>query len=241
MIAIIFFTYMLYKAYLELKKKQIQNEKSRATINYLDNLKELKRESVKYKLFSPYIFYNDGSSDLYKQVIVNNLYLEEPFHTTYAKLLVFWQKNNSWIKTDNTKTITLLVDGKKSNSFKIYYKKELVFKTISDTFRELKNRKLSKTYIQTVLVSILLFYINDKKTINSFSKNCKDKKNISLLLSSLKNSRHESYFIHDYFEDAKKYVQEYPYNDTDTAQQSSIKFLSKDINIEKELLSLNKF
>jgi len=196
------------------------------------------QSAVKYSFFDT--FYGQAR-DIYKYIIVDTLYIDEPFHTLFAQLLIFWKNNDDWIKSKKSKTITILVDGKKSKSFKVYSKQELVFYTVIKSFRYLQKENISKKNIQNTLIAILLFYIYDEKIINSFLANYEDS-NIILVMLSLVNDHNKDFdFIHNIFEQSKGYAEAYPYTDDEDSQKDSIKYLPNDIDIEKKLLSQDQF
>lgn len=70
-------------------------------------LYNLNTTSVRYLFYSKSTFLNAKIKTLYKDVIVNNLWIQEPFHSSFVRLLSVIEENKLWIQVPKSKELIL--------------------------------------------------------------------------------------------------------------------------------------
>jgi hypothetical protein len=194
--------------------------------------------SAKYYLYSSDFFDEFQSQKIYKDIVINNLLLHEPFYTIFTKLLIYWDKNNEWIKSNKTKTIIIKVNYQTNEAFKVFVKRDLVFQTLVLSFQYLINNKIKKNDICNILLGIIIFYIDNNEEKEIFIEQCNNPVVINNIISDIENKVDRYSFVDNFFESSKKYVTEYPFVDNN---YKLLPYQNIDIKNLKKLLPLNNF
>lgn len=197
-------------------------------------LLRLNTDSVKFSFYYPITFKSIAAKNLYKRIIVDQLMIDEPFHSDFVKILRLIDQSESWIKSKNTKELKLKIrknNGKfeRGTSFKVYSLRDLSFQFSSEIFEYLKRNKSTKIYIQNTLLAVLLFNIYNVKEIKYLCNKDLTDEELTLCLSSIilenytyKNEileilnliqqNHSSVkFILKIYDEAVRWQQEFPY------------------------------
>jgi|GEM_PF-5541770 len=141
------------------KNELVQPEKSKEIILYFNT------DLVKISFYSLDLFKYYGAKNIYKKIVVEKLYIDEPFHTSLVKLLQIFDKTQSWIKSKNTKEIRLKIRKKNGNfeegtSFKVYSISEIIVDFL-DNILEYFNRNLySKEDQKNIILAALVWKID---------------------------------------------------------------------------------
>lgn len=89
--------YELYQAIMEERRRQ---EEATTPIEF-----RLNTTKIRYDQYD--CFKNWGVEELYKVIVLKNLWLQEPFHSSYSKLLLLLENNKLWIKVPDSKELIL--------------------------------------------------------------------------------------------------------------------------------------
>ena len=160
-------------------------------------------DSIKHYFYNPSMFNSFMSNCLYKKVIVDQLWLEEPFHSTFVKILQIIDKSDSWVKSKRTKELKLKIRKNNSKyeqgiSFKVYSLSDLSFDFTSNIFEYFKKNISTKKNIQNTLLASLLFNVNNVKEINHWCEKelTDDELRLCLVDIILKEYTHQNEVIH---------------------------------------------
>lgn len=112
-VSLIFGAYFLFQRIKERKKpeeifegnQKVQEEQSPHEIVASVQYYALNTHSVKYHQYDCFEWCN--TRNIYQNVTLERLWLKEPFHTAFAKLLLLLDSNELWIKVPNSKELTL--------------------------------------------------------------------------------------------------------------------------------------
>lgn len=104
---------------------------------------ELNKKSVRYLFYSKSTFLSAQTKMIYKDLVVNTLWLQEPFHTALVRLLVAVEKNKLWIKVPDSKEL-ILNSRNRDGTFSRGISLKIVYLS---------------TFLSHILVSIKLKYI----------------------------------------------------------------------------------
>jgi len=141
---------------------------------------KLNTTPIKLSFYDSSIFREFYIITAYKTIVVEHLWVDEPFLTDFSKILYFTDSNNFWIKSPKTKNIVINLrglDNKKitSNSFKVFSSKEVVGHILLDIFKE-KHSVIEKKKLQNIILNTLIFVLVKSDNIqdylgDNFSKN----------------------------------------------------------------------
>lgn len=202
--------------------------KDAVLINLLQQHYYGKVKSKQYTNEATYYLY-DSSQHLesnlhiiYKKTIVDRLWIEEPFHSKFFEILVFFSINNFMILDPNSRVITMHIRDKnnkeqETKTYQVLSSNDILsccFKKISYA-----DVNYSKEDFQIALVALLIIVLKMSK-LNGISINAndmlvnyiyKDKVHEKVKLI---NSNHSSFsYFNEILKDAIRCSTSYPYND----------------------------
>lgn len=214
---------------------------------YIHDIKieEIKRkqEAKKHKLYKLntnkvryYIFdmsrLNDYSIKLlYKNIVIKNLWLNEPFHSVFFKLLQLLDNNELMIQDPNSDV--LILNTRDQNNKIQKSKSYQVFSTIdfiSSVFRATIDHilKFNKKDAQIIILAILIIsikkskhYLNyevDDKFIDSVFEDKDYAYRIQIVISQIDQNYKNLRFIKKVFSDVLRYITPQPFNDSNISQ-----------------------
>lgn len=206
---------------------------------------------VMYEFYPLSGFKTVQAKQLYEDVVVKNLWIEEPFHTIFATLLRFYEDYDDCIKSENTNTINIKIvrTGKMVHVYKVYLVQELVFTTVNDVYNCIKN-VYNQEDAKLILIATMLFKIDllrsmsqiynthDLSCENILPIKCKNWQNILQIIYQIRAGEEQYNFINTIFQNSKQIASEHPYTDT----QNSLNVLNPlphyNPKIKKILLSV---
>lgn len=265
----IFIVVLLIYLYIRHKEANTKAIKERETpVKIQNNSKEtvLHREyyvqvgaktPMKYFFYPVYIFHSKESLELYKNIIVKPMMIEEPFHTTFVQILLFLDKNDDCIKSNRTQEFKLKIrnSGEKGNAYLVYSIKELIFETLYSVF-DYTNSSYGRPSIQALLLATAFVHMQKMNLSNetgseaeqciliakSFMKNESSQRALVFdMIKKIKENDGEFSFVDFYFEKAKLFAKEYPYVQHKYGEQKLLPTFSKSIHSKKSLYSIGDF
>ena len=146
------------------KDEIIEPEKPKEIMLYFNT------DSVRISFYSSHIFKYHRAKNIYKKIVVEKLYIDEPFHTSLVKLLQIYDKTESWIKSKNTKEIRLKIRKKNGKfeegvSFKIHSLSDTVFDFLDNIFEYLNEKKYREKDQKNILLAVLIWKIDCVKEL----------------------------------------------------------------------------
>ncbi|ARU48112.1 hypothetical protein [Sulfurospirillum diekertiae] len=174
---IVFFgTYGVYRVYKSSKEKTRIIESQKREPIYHEKTQDIKIEesepeqvyplqthNIKYWLYTPsYSLRTYGLAGLYNDLVVKNLWLNEPFHSKFYEILMILDKNEFMIVDSNSKVITMNVRGRDnkittSKSFQVFATRDIVVATFSNAMSDIvRFNQLDAQHIVVAICILLL-------------------------------------------------------------------------------------
>lgn len=242
----IFLFYYLYKIY-KLYQEEVAKEKEEAQKPSLlqiaiqealeeDLLYELNTHKVRYSLYNPNFQGLHEFSSIYKLVVHDNLWINEPFHSKFYEFLMLTNDNDFMIIDPYSKVITMNVRDKynkvqTSKSYQVYSTKDIIKHMISYCMDDIT--RFNKKDAQNLLISI--FIVALKQSVHYLSKdvpqNIIDKmlegyekaSAIKHIIQMLEAKNEKVYFIQEALYDAFSVVETLPYNDSEVPKALEVR------------------
>lgn len=128
---------------------------------------QLNVENIKLDLYPLSTFSHYQIRSSYRQIVLDNYWINEPFHTKFTKILYYVNGQEFWIKSPNSKEIILNMRGSngeilKINSLKVLDLKEVVFNLTIEILK-IKNQTkgfLSRENIQDILLPAIIYTLS---------------------------------------------------------------------------------
>lgn len=217
--------------------------------NISDNFIEKEPEKI-YKLQThkvKYLIYDYSRNltyefrDLYVNIILNNLWINEPFHSTFYKLLILFDKDELMIKDKNSKILTLNIRDQYSNnmivsnSYQVFSTKKIVKMTLLKALNEIINFK--KDDAQNIILAICVItlekslHFSNGKISNDFINELLTT-NVKNIITMIKNKHHQLSFVEDSFLFVFLNTTTEPYNDSE-----ELSFVKIPTNLPKKVLT----
>ena len=240
------------------KDEVVQPEKSKEIILYFNT------DFVRFTLFDVHFLLNYQSRNFYKRVVVDKLFIDEPFHTTFVQLLQIYDRTESWVKSEKTKEIKLKIRKKNGNfqegtSFKVHSVSEIFFDFLGNILEYFDNVRYSKSDQKNVILATLVWkldlvveieylcekYLNDIEKRDCLAKNIlryhEKNHDIFQILRMLEVGHENLLFVFESYEKALKWQREYPYVQKEEEQYKDIKLENLVTKNSKKLISLDAF
>lgn len=176
---------------------------------------------MKYMLFNKHEL-GFHSSLLYEKVVIKNLWIDEPFHTSFFKTLLLLKNNEFFIKDKNTKVLTLFLRDEKnktvkSTSYQVFSTKEILAYVLENTLKDINKFHTDNAKDIILAICILALYKsqhflsfkNQGNLINEFI----DIDKIQYILDLIEANDERLLFIKDTFKIAFIHSETYPYSD----------------------------
>lgn len=146
------------------KIEDIQHENSKEIILYL-NTNIVRFSFYNYNIFSTY-----QAKKYYNKVVQKNLYIDEPFHTSFVQLIQIYAQTQSWLKSNKTKEIKLKIRNKNANfeegiSFKVHSVSEILFDFLENILEYLDETIYSNENKKNIILSALLWKLDNVREI----------------------------------------------------------------------------
>jgi len=247
-------------------KEEIEEDKKDTQPTEIEKSKEVvlhfQTDPIKIFAYSSYTFRNFKVENFYKNVVVDRLFIDEPFHTTFVQLLQIFAKTESWIKSKKTKEIKLKIrvkDGsfQEGTSFKIYSVSEIAFDFLDNILKYFDNNRYSKEDQKNVILAALIWKLDSVKELKYLCeenlndielRECLAKKllkhheknhDVFQILLMLEAKHENLLFVFKAYDKAIEWQREYPYIEKGDKQYVNIRLEDLvEIN-SKKLISLN--
>lgn len=127
--------------------------------------------AIKLNLYPKSKFGNYRIEEIYQEIIIDNYWLDEPFHTEFSKILKFYGSNNLWIKDPKSREIIMNVRDntnkiKKHISMNILALNEVLYSVIIEVCSSLKDKKeFTKYDIQNSILSASIYILSESGEI----------------------------------------------------------------------------
>ena len=242
----IFLFYYLYKIY-KVYQEEVAKEKEEAQKPSLlqiaiqealeeDLLYELNTHKVRYSLYNPNFQGLHEFNSIYKLVVHDNLWINEPFHSKFYEFLMLINDNQFMIIDPYSKVITMNVRDKynkvqTSKSYQVYSTKDIIKHMISYCMDDIT--RFNKKDAQNLLISIFIValkqsvhYLSKDVPQNIIDKMLKDYKEalaIKNIVHMVETEKEKVYFIQEALYDAFSVVETLPYNDSEVPKALEIR------------------
>lgn len=125
---------------------------------------ELNTHDIKINLYPASTFSDYSTRFLYKKIIVDNYWIEEPFHSSFTKILYCIDENNFWIQSSRSKEIIINFrnfDGEeeRDTAVRVFDLKEILNDVVLEIDRR-AHRYLSKQDTHILLLSSMIYSIS---------------------------------------------------------------------------------
>lgn len=200
------------------------------------NLYALNTHSIKLKLFDA-----DNElgvlSQLYQKVVIDNYWLNEPFHSYFYKLMLMVASNDFMILDKKSKVITMSIRDKNgdvqvSHAYSVFSTQEVILLSLNRCNTILVNK--SKHQAQKSILAAIIFvlehstYYLDKKIVEDqvqeFLNLCEFSSDIENVLEGIETKNGQYWYIEEAFNDAMINLPTYPYNDSESVKKIRIPY-----------------
>lgn len=250
----IFISYCIYK----FLQKEVVEEKESNTVQEeilnekkideeLEKFYQLNTNKIKYSLYNPALEGLYQFSFIYELVIIENLWINEPFHSKFYEFLLLINDNNLMIIDPMTKVITMNmrdVNNKMqiSKSYQVYSTKEIIMHAIPYCMPHVK--RFIRNDSENLLISIFIIILKQsmhyqskeifQSTISKMLKNYEYEQDVQYIIELIEEGLDERFsFVQASIQDAFKVSRTFPYNETkiikalETREKLPQKFLQK--------------
>lgn len=261
-LVILFLIMLIFTIGKIFKSKQIQKNKKELEANSFNEAKEIHSEEnisndfiekepekiyqlqthkVKYLIYDYSKNLTYEFTDLYVNIILNNLWINEPFHSIFYKLLILFDKDEFIIKDKNSKVLTLNTRDKYSNtmivskSYQVFSSKKILKITLLKALNEII--KFRKDDAQNIILAICIITLQKSLHFSNgkISNDFVDKlltTNIKDIISMIEKKHHQLLFVEDSFLFAFLNTRTEPYNDSE-----ELSFVKIPTNLPKKVLT----
>ncbi len=139
---------------------------------------ELNTHDIKISLYPASTFSNYRMQNLYEKIIVTNYWIDEPFHSSFVKILYCISENDFWIKSPKSKEIIINfrdLDDKelRDTALHVLDLREVLCDVVAEVDRYV-HKILSKQSIQILLLSSMIYAISKCGNLNSLIEKKED-------------------------------------------------------------------
>lgn len=139
---------------------------------------ELNTHDIKISLYPSSTFSNNKMRNLYEKIIVNNYWIDEPFHSSFVKILSCTSENDFWIKSLESKEIIINfrdLDDKemRDTALHVLDLREVLCDVVSEVDRYV-HKILTKQNIHILLLSSMIYAISKCDNLNNIIEKKED-------------------------------------------------------------------
>lgn len=156
------------KEELAIPKNEAQEEKEEAKVKEI--FYEMNTHGIRINLYPAATFSNLKMRNLYRKIIVNNYWIDEPFHSSFVKILYCIGENDFWIKSPKSKEIIINfrdLDDKELNDIALHVLDliEVLCDVVVEVDRYV-HKILSKQNVHILLLSSMIYTISKCGNLN---------------------------------------------------------------------------
>jgi len=238
-VSVLFIFYKTYRFYANKSEKKIEPKQAQS-LEKKQNIEKIPKEPEQiYRLQThkmKYLLYDarsDLKSDLkylYYEVIVNNFWINEPFHSKFYEILLMFDRNELMVVDKNTKVITMNIRDSnnkmiKSKAYQVFEAKNIVEVTIDEAMSDIL--RFEKQEAQTIVIAICIIVL--EKSLHYLSrempqwiiadllKNYEHANDVKCILDLNDKKDHRLFFVQKAFQEAFQICETEPYNDSETS------------------------
>jgi hypothetical protein len=246
LLGIVFFcwygVYRVYKVFNEktqisesqhLEPLQEQKTKdSKVEESKLEPVYQLQTHKVKYWLYTPYYDLKSYSLRyLYHDIVVKNLWVNEPFHSKFYEILMILDKNEFMMIDPHSRVITMNVRGKDnkvttSKSFQVFATQDIVESTLKVAMLDIV--RFNQHDAKHIVLAICLIALEQSRhyqakevstnLIASLLMDYEDAEHIHDVIILLKGQNEQLEFLNKAFQIAFETTQTEAYNDSEVSK-----------------------
>ena len=225
--------YIYYKAKELIKiipkqQTQLSNKEVTEEVPLPEPVYQLQTHKIQYWLYVPN---RDLKSDLiflYKNVVQENLWINEPFHSAFYKILLILNQNEFMIIDSSSKIITMNLRDKHnqmstSKSFQVFATKNIVQTSIRVAMNNIL--RFNKSDAQNILIAICiialeksLHYLSKevpKNAIKNLLQDYEHADDVKYIISLIKEKNQMLKFVQIAFKEAFEITKTDVYNDSE--------------------------
>lgn len=190
---------------------------------------KLQTHNIKYWLYNPsYSLRTYGLIGLYNDLVMKNLWINEPFHSKFYEILMILDKNEFMILDPHSRVITMNVRGKDnkvstSKSFQVFSTKNIVVATLNNAMSDIIrfNQHDAQHIVLAICVIALeqsLHYQSPEVALNTVKTILKDyefTEGIRCIMDIVEDKDEELKFVDNAFQIAFQISCTYAYNDSE--------------------------
>lgn len=205
---------------------------------------EINTHAIKISLYPSSTFSSYTMINLYKKIIVNNYWIDEPFHSSFVKMLYCVGENDFWIQSLKSKEIIINFrnfDGEeqRDTAMRVFDLEEILSHIVLEIDLH-AHAYISKQCMQILLLSSMIYTISKCGNLDILINKQRDDLNTWILLSEI--------FCRDFSQEIKNKI--IPINNLnigliqkiyDSAVQEAIEYpnhLNHDDSLSKEIKML---
>lgn len=200
---------------------------------------------IKYKVYENHEFISFETKSLYDKIILKNLWINEPFHSTFFKILQLLDSNKFMIKDPGSKVLVLNIRDEnnkmiKSKSYQVFDLKEVLHYVLSHCLDDVL--RFRKHDAQRIILAIFIFifqqsiHCNSMKNSSVFIENIlsdyDDQEPISDVFACIKLKDEQFRFAYKALENSLSFCLTYPFNDSSL----NIEHIALTSNLPKKVL-----
>jgi len=231
--------YRVYKTFNEKTKiSEFQKLESISRDKAQDNKIEERKPEPAYQLHThkvKYWLYNSSYSlrtysliGLYNDLVLKNLWLNEPYHTKFYEILMVLDKNELMILDPHSRVITMNVRGKDnkvstSKSFQVFATKDIIEATLSNAMSDIV--RFNHHDAQHIVIAICVIALEQSLHYQSHEvaldivkmvlKNYAYSEDVCSIIGLLKEEDEQLKFVSSAFKIALQTSSTYAYNDSE--------------------------
>ncbi|RLA83503.1 MAG: hypothetical protein DRG78_04220 [Epsilonproteobacteria bacterium] len=178
---IFFYTMEASRKKRELLAVKVEDEKDRIKAPKIIKKQEiyyqLNTHAIRLNLYPKSHFKNYIVEEIYQKIVIDNYWLEEPFHTEFYKMLQFIGSNKLWIKDPKTREIIINTRDNndklsKKTSMNVLALNEVLESILYGLLLDLKRRKIvNKKDIQNAILSASIYVLSKSGEIDFICQN----------------------------------------------------------------------
>ena len=206
---------------------------------------KLQTHNIKYWLYNPsYSLRTYALTGLYNDLVIKNLWINEPFHSKFYEILMVLDKNEFMIVDRHSRVITMNVRGKDnqlttSKSFQVFATRDIVVATFNNVMSDIV--RFDKHDAQHIAIAICVIALKQSlhyqsneaslDTIKTILNGYEFTEDVHYIVDLVKESDKQLQFVDKAFKIAFQTSSTYAYNDSEVP-----KSLQLPINLPQKVL-----
>lgn len=208
-----------------------KNQDSKVKESNQELVYQLQTHHVKYWLYNYCDLESYNLRYLYHDIVVKNLWINEPFHTKFYEILIVLDKNEFMMIDPHSRVITMNVRGKDnkvstSKSFQVFATRDIIEATLQNAMSDIVrfNKHDAQHIVLAICVIALeqsLHYQSHEASLDTVKTRLKDyefTEDIYHITSLLEGQNEQLKFVNKAFQMAFTTTQTEAYNDSEVSK-----------------------